>query len=185
MVVQVILIIWLLIAIVASKVGLLTQLPPFSIQIILVSLTLICILSYLLSNRFREFIDRIGVKGILILHLVRYVGFYFLYLYSQERLPYDFAVTGGLGDIVVAVFATFILIVPGLLRKKSLILVWNILGLLDIVFVVVTAGRINMTSPGELHELTVLPLSLLPTFIVPLIIATHLFLFNLIRKNRP
>ena len=44
MVVQVILIVWLIIAIVIAKLGVLTELPPASIQIILISLTLICLL---------------------------------------------------------------------------------------------------------------------------------------------
>ena len=183
MVVQIILIIWLILAIVVGEMGLLTKIPPVSIQIILVSLTVLCILWYLLSIKFREFISRIGVRGILVLHLVRYVGIYFLYLYSLERLPYDFAVKGGWGDIAVAVFATILLIVPGLLQRKSLLLIWNVFGLLDIIFVVATAGRINMSSPEELYELTILPLSLLPTIIVPLIISTHLFMFHLLKKK--
>jgi len=183
MVVQVILIIWLIIAIAVAKLGVLTKVPPVSIQIILICLTIICISAYLLSVKFREFINRIGARGILVIHLVRYVGVYFLYLYSLGRLPYDFAVKGGWGDIAVAVFATVLLVIPGLYKRKSLLLIWNTLGLLDIIFVVATAGRINMSSPDLLYELTVLPLSLLPTFIVPLIISTHVFMFNLLKKN--
>ncbi|MGI9534124.1 MAG: hypothetical protein ACR2NW_04165 [Thermodesulfobacteriota bacterium] len=183
MVVQVILIIWLILAIVIAKLGVLKEIPPVSIQIILFALTLLCILSYLLSIKFREFINRIGVKGILIFHLVRFVGFYFLYLYSLNRLPYDFAVKGGWGDIAVAVFASVILMVPVLLQRKGILLAWNIFGLIDIIFVVATAGRINMSNPGELFELTVLPLSLLPTFVVPLIISTHVFMFHLLKKK--
>ena len=181
MVVQIILIIWLIIAVIVAELGVLKKLPPVSIQIILISLTLICIFAYLFSVKFREFINKIGVRGILVLHLVRYVGIYFLYLYSLDRLPYDFAVKGGWGDIAVAVFATILLVIPGLLKRRGLLLLWNIFGLLDIIFVVATAGRINMSSPDQLYELTVLPLSLLPTFIVPLIIATHLFLFHILR----
>ena len=183
MVVQIILIIWLIIAIVIAQLGVLTKVPPVSIQLILIILTLVCIFSYVLSREVREFVKRIGVKGILVLHLVRYIGIYFLYLYSLDRLPYDFAVKGGWGDIAVAVFATILLIVPGLIARKKLLLIWNIFGLIDIIFVVATAGRINMSNPGELYELTVLPLSLLPTFIVPLIISTHVFMFHLLKKN--
>lgn len=183
MTVQIILIIWLILAIVVAELGVLTKLPPVSVQIILVSLTVLCFLWYLLSTKFKEFINKVGLRGILVLHLVRYVGIYFLYLHSLGRLPYDFAVKGGWGDIAVAVFATILLVIPGLLKRKSLLLIWNIFGLLDIIFVVAAAGRINMSSPKELHELTVLPLSLLPTFIVPLIISTHIFMFYLLKKS--
>ena len=47
----------------------------------------------------------------------------------------------------------------------------------DILLVVISATRINLTTPGELRALTHLPLSLLPTFLVPLIIATHVIIF--------
>ena len=139
---------------------------------------------YLLSKKFREFIERVGVRGVLVVHLVRYVGIYFIYLYSLNRLPYDFAVTGWCGGYCSCrICFDYTINVPGLLKRKNLILIWNILGLIDIIFVVITAGRINMSNPGELYELTVLPLSLLPTFIVPLIISTHIFMFHLVKKG--
>ncbi len=55
---------------------------------------------------------------------------------------------------------------------------WNRLGVLDIAFVVLSAGRMNLTRPDSMHPLAVLPLSLLPTLVVPLIIVSHLELFR-------
>jgi hypothetical protein len=48
---------------------------------------------------------------------------------------------------------------------------------------VITIARINHANPYELRSLTYLPLSLLPTFLVPLLIATHLMIFaRLLRR---
>ena len=54
---------------------------------------------------------------------------------------------------------------------------WNVIGLIDLVFVLFTAARLNLADPSQLRALTYLPLSLLPTFLVPLLLATHIILF--------
>jgi len=51
-----------------------------------------------------------------------------------------------------------------------------VLGLADILFVVVTAARLGVADPESMAALLRLPLSLLPTFLVPLIIASHVVL---------
>jgi hypothetical protein len=47
---------------------------------------------------------------------------------------------------------------------------------LDILFVVATAARLALADPDSMQGLLHLPLSLLPTFLVPLIIASHVVL---------
>ena len=47
---------------------------------------------------------------------------------------------------------------------------------------VATAGRLVTADPGQMAAFTRLPLSLLPTFLVPLIIATHLILYLRVRR---
>ena len=83
----------------------------------------------------------------------------------------------GWGDIVVAVLALAVL---GAMRTefaKTLLLIWNTIGLIDIVFVVFSALRFGLQDWQSMHALRELPLSLLPTFLVPLIIASHLLIF--------
>ena len=63
--------------------------------------------------------------------------------------------------------------------------IWNFIGLIDILMVVITAARLGLADPVSMRALTVLPLSLLPTFLVPLIIATHVVIFaRLARASR-
>jgi hypothetical protein len=85
--------------------------------------------------------------------------------------------TGGLGDILVAVLA---FAVVGAMRAefaKTLLVIWNTIGLIDIIFVVSSALRFGLRDWQSMHALRELPLSLLPTFLVPLIIASHILIF--------
>jgi hypothetical protein len=61
-------------------------------------------------------------------------------------------------------------------------LLWNAAGLLDILFVVATASRLALAEPASMSALLRLPLSLLPTFLVPIIIATHVMIFAWLRR---
>jgi hypothetical protein len=78
----------------------------------------------------------------------------------------------------VALLALLVVFVPmrTALRRHAC-LIWNTFGLVDILLVVATAVRIGFSQPWQLRALQVLPLSVLPTFLVPLIIATHVIIF--------
>jgi hypothetical protein len=79
-----------------------------------------------------------------------------------------------------------LLVIPGLVERRGVVLVWNVIGLIDILFVAATAARLAAADPSSMRALLHLPLSLLPTFLVPLIIATHVWLFwRLASVSRP
>lgn len=140
-----------------------------------------------LVRPFRQWAFRLDLRWLIGFHLIRFVGIYFLYLYAQRELPYSFAVWGGAGDIVVAVLALlaiFLFRTKPSVRMRPLIIGWNILGLLDIVAVAITAARSEIDAPGSMHQLDKFPLVLLPTVIVPLVIVTHgLMLTRVLRSN--
>lgn len=120
-------------------------------------------------------------------HVVRFVGFYFLALYAEGRLPYAFAVPGGWGDNITAAGALLVGLAFLPIKSKGswwAVLLWNVFGLVDILMVASTALRLALTEPGSMAELTKLPLNLLPTFIVPLIVTTHIFIFIRLAKLR-
>ena len=140
------------------------------------------LIAYRLSSEFRRWLSSVPLKCLVSVHLVRFVGFYFLWLYEQLESPFAFAVLGGWGDIVVATFALVLLF----LRAGSRLIyqVWNTLGLADILFVVSTATRLALADSASMAALLRFPLSLLPMFIVPLIIFTHVVIFLRLRGNR-
>jgi hypothetical protein len=125
----------------------------------------------------RHWLARIPPVWLIALHLTRVVGFYFLLLSQQGLLPAGFAKPAGIGDAVVATLALLILAAPFLRQSRPILLTWNTLGLIDILLVVTGALRFGLRDLQSMRALRVLPLSLLPTFLVPLIIATHVLLF--------
>ena len=177
---------WLLLAIGLAASGQVARLRPPVPQLILFGLTLALIAAGAMLPGFRLWLAGLNLRQIVALHLTRFVGIYFLVLYRRGELPYDFAVPGGWGDIVVATGALIlVLLVPDLARRRPWLLAWNLLGLLDILFVVATASRLALADPWSMQALLRLPLSLLPTFLVPLLIASHLYLFVRLRTERP
>ena len=99
-------------------------------------------------------------------------------MYGQGKLPREFAVPGGWGDIAVAALAVGVLAIgPDSRRGWWPTLVWNVIGTIDILFVVATAARLGMQDGASMVEFTRLPLCVLPLWLVPLIIATHAVLF--------
>ena len=132
----------------------------------------------------RNFAATLDLRNLIALHLVRFVGVYFLILGAQGRLPYGFARPAGIGDIIVAIGAVVFIAAPRL-RGSRAVRIWNFFGFIDIIFVVFSALRFGLQDWQSMTALRTLPLSLLPTFFVPLIIASHVLIFvRLIRAAR-
>jgi hypothetical protein len=128
----------------------------------------------------------VDVRWLVLLHVTRlFAGAYFLVLCQHDQLPCGFARPAGWGDIVIAVLALAVLGATRTQFAKTLLLTWNILGLIDIIFVVLNALQFGLNDWQSMHALRELPLSLLPMFLVPLIIASHVLIFvRLARAER-
>jgi hypothetical protein len=176
--VRVIVWLWLFAALAAGYFGVLQKLPLPAVQGILVALTGALVLAYRTIAPFRRWIGELDLRALVLLHVTRFVGFYLIALYRKGILPYAFAVPAGVGDVAVAVLALVVAFYPfSEAARPRAIYIWNVVGLIDILLVVFSAARIGLTGSRELYALTYLPLSLLPTFLVPLIIASHLAIF--------
>lgn len=179
-------IVWYALAIFAGGSGFTLRMVPPLPQIVLFGLVVLLLLLYWLSQSFRKWVLSVNIKLLVALHLTRFVGFYFLFLYSRGQLPYDFAVLGGWGDIIVATAALLVILLATLVGKSGWIicLVWNLIGLVDILFVIATAARLTIADPQSMSDLLKLPLSLLPTFLVPILIFTHIIIFIRLYRAR-
>jgi hypothetical protein len=176
--------IWLAAAIVVGTSGAMQKLPPPAPQIIIAGLTVALLITWRTSEAFKSWVQTIDIRVLIALHLTRFVGAYFVYLSGSGELPYSFAIPAGCGDMAVAAAGGLLLLCWRRLRKKSLwVGVWNVAGLLDILGVVVSAAGHALADRASMAGLLHLPLSLLPTFLVPLIIASHIFIFSRLRNS--
>jgi hypothetical protein len=177
---------WLLAALYVGDSLLLQRLPMPAIPGLILLLTAGVLLLYGKNRRWHDWINSLDLRSLVLLHVTRFVGFYFLVLYQRGELPYAFAVPGGWGDNLTAALALLICFLPlrPALRRRA-ITMWNALGFVDIMLVVFTAARLGLQDPAQMRALTYLPLSLLPTFLVPLIIATHVIIYLRLRREAP
>src|SRR5262245_29350707 len=127
-------------------------------------------------------VRRIPVTWLVLLNASRVLGVLFLLLYAQGRLPAPFAPAAGWGDIVVGATAPLVawLIARRHAVARPALILWNTAGLIDLI----TAVSLGVAaSPGLLHVIgtsadsglmTTLPWMLIPAFLVPILIASHL-----------
>src|SRR5262245_9037592 len=122
-------VVWLTIATALGGLGLLDGLRPPMPQAILVALTLALLAGFRWSRALRAWALSVDIRALVLIHVTRFVGIYFLVLYGRGLLPWAFAVPGGWGDIAVAAAA---LLVAGLAprsgrRGRSIYAGWNLL----------------------------------------------------------
>jgi hypothetical protein len=180
------LVVWLLGALALGATGLPARLRPPQPQLLLVGLTLLLLVLFARAPAIRTWALALDVRALVAFHLTRLVGFYFLWLHGQGELPWAFAVPGGVGDIAVALVAIgLILWAPrrGIAGWRAY-WAWNLAGLADIALVVLTAARLALADPPSMGALLRLPLWLLISYVVPIIIATHVVIFVRLARSR-
>ena len=174
---------WFILACVLGSSGRLARMTPPLPQVLIGALTLVLILSGVFNRALRVWLEYVNLRGFVTFHLTRFVGIVFLIMYSRGDLAGEFALTAGWGDIIAAVGALAIaLFLPDPMAQPRVLFLWNAFGLADILTVVVTAARIGLRSPAGIAPLLQFPMSLIPTFVVPIVIASHLLIFWRLRR---
>jgi len=172
---------WLALALVVGASGRLATLRFPVPQAIVLGLAAAAVLAGTRVSAVRAWLDAVDLRALVGVHVVRLVaGGYFLYVSGQGQLSAVFATRAGWGDIAAAVGAA-VVVLSGLPRTRGHrrgYLVWNAFGLLDFAVVLWTAASVGRQDPASLTVLLRLPSSLLPTFAVPLLIASHVFIFQ-------
>ena len=166
--------------------------PPLGIFLAIVLPPLLFALLYRLSRRFRAFALAIDLRWLTAIQGWRVLGAMFLALYAFGLLPGLFAWPAGLGDAVVGLAAPFVLlaILRGTPNWQRRVAWLNIAGLIDFAGAVGTGVLTSNSSLGLLADglphanLGELPLSLVPTFAVPLWTIFHMISLLQLRQAR-
>jgi len=178
---RVALFLWLIAALALGASGILAGWQPPRPQILLLALTAAAVIAGLRIPAARSWVDSIPWRAFAALHLTRFVGIYFLVLSARGELSPLFADAAGIGDIVAATGALVLLGIgaPRGAGTRRVWLAWNTVAALDWLVVLGSiAAVIAQGNQAELAPLLRLPLSLLPTFLVPLLIASQIFIFR-------
>ncbi len=177
---------WLMLAVIVGATGWPAQLRPPAPQILILVLSLLTWLALTRPARLRAWTLSVDPRVLVVPHLGRIAaGVAFVIAYQRGLLPFQFAIRAAVGDVIVGLAAAGLIAAgrPATERARVAFLVWNVLGLADIVMVVVSAARAGLRDPASMAALLRLPLVVAPLFLVPIIFATHAVLFRRLRAS--
>lgn len=145
------------------------------------------------SERIGVLLDAMPVNWLVGFQAYRVIGGVFLINWWVGNTPGTFAIPAGTGDVITGLLAlpTAILLANGRPGSSRAALVWNLIGISDLVLAV-TLGA--LTSPGPLQRLAFdhpnlltgsYPTAIIPAFTVPTSLVLHaLSLSQLLRRSR-
>ncbi|MEO0341357.1 MAG: hypothetical protein AAF242_19375 [Bacteroidota bacterium] len=159
-------------------------LPPRIIIFAVIPLFLFYLLWVQNRAWFSSVLAHVHLEQLIAIHIFRFVGVYFFLAYMHGALPRSFAMIGGTGDVLTALFAIPVIY---FLRKKApfakmLAWAWNIFGLLDILSVISTAVVVTRAAiaTGEVGvgQFGTFPFSWIPAFAPATIVFLHILVFR-------
>lgn len=187
------LVIWFMLALAGSLLGVFDsglRRPPLALGLAAVVPVAVFVFCYLTSSRFQDFVSSVDLRLLTAAQTGRVAGIVFLILYQQGALPGVFALPAGWGDVAIGITAPLVAWSWKHPWPYRTFVVWNVLGTVDLVTAVglgvlasptpvgVLAGDVTTRLMGQF------PLSLIPTFFVPLYLIFHLICLERVRKGR-
>jgi hypothetical protein len=176
---------WLVLAFVLGGSGMFQATPSRAFPALALAIALLILTgAWLLyrSSALKIVLAMIPLPWLVGVQLYRVLGLNFLVLYALGRMPGEFAIPAGWGDVAVGLAAPVVgyVLYQGYRWSCLAALSWNVFGILDLVVAVATGF---LSSPGPFQALalenpnvliTAFPLVLVPLYAVPLSILLHL-----------
>ncbi len=136
------------------------------------------------SENFRQFTLSLNPRILTATQTWRLIGFTFVLLQARNVLPAIFALPAGYGDMFIGATATLVAWQLATPSHRNSFIFWQLLGITDLVTAVSlgTTARLIDPSGPSMVAMTVLPLSLFPTFLVPLFTIFHVISIAQARK---
>jgi len=133
------------------------------------------------SESIASLVSAIPLPLIVAAQIYRVGGGILLVLWADGRLPWQFALPAGIGDVTTGVVAVVVaaMLAQNAAGARRAVYAWCLFGIADLV-VALTMGA--LTSPGRAHLLALeapnllissYPLVMVPTFFVPLALMLH------------
>ena len=133
------------------------------------------------SESVATLVSAIPLHWLVAAQVYRVAGGIFLVLWAAGRLPWQFALPAGIGDVITGIAAVVVAarLARNAIGAEAATYAWRLFGIADLV-VAIAMGA--MTSPGQVHVLaldapnllvTAYPLVMVPTFAVPLALMLH------------
>jgi hypothetical protein len=156
--------------------------PPLALLIAVIGPPTVFVIAYAFSASVRTLSLSLDLRLLTAMQAWRVIGAMFLVLMSLGVLPGIFAWPAGVGDLIVGVYAPFVVL--AIARRtagwRTHVVLLNVFGLLDFVGAIgggVLSGRSPMgVLRGDVTTdiMQELPLSVIPTFAVPFWIVLHI-----------
>ncbi len=160
------------------------SLPPRVILFTTFPFALFLILVVSRLEIYKVFLQNVKLESLVKVHIFRFIGVFFLILYYFVAIPKSFALIAGLGDIAIAVLSIFVskILILKKSYSKQITIIWNILGILDIISVltsaIITTKLSIETGSQSVIALTYFPFCLIPAFAAATIIFLHITIFR-------
>jgi hypothetical protein len=143
------------------------------------------------SESIARLVSAIPLHWLVAAQVYRVGGGIFLVLWADGRLPWQFALPAGIGDVTTGIVAVVVAaqLAGNATGAHRATYAWCLFGIADLV-VAIAMGA--MTSPGRVHLLaldapnllmTAYPLVMVPTFAVPLALMLHSLVLLRLRRG--
>jgi len=150
--------------------------PPVELGIAVVAPVVLFVIWFASSVAFRQFVLSLSPQTLTLVQTVRIAGIVFLALGTYKILPEYFALSAGWGDITIGVTAPFAALVLANPAHRKGFIFWQFLGIFDLVNALALGTLAGIIDPHGIptEPMTVLPMSYITTFAVPLFLMLHI-----------
>jgi hypothetical protein len=181
---------WFVFAVIASARQLFTGdpgMPPIALGLAAVLPVVLFLLWFAASQSFRRFALSLDPRILTFVQSWRIAGYVFLALASVNALPVAFAWPAGWGDFFIGLTAPLAALKLANPQRRQAFLIWQALGITDLVLAVTLGATVSMIQPHGIPTtlMTELPLSMIPTFGVPLFLILHVISIQQARQWAP
>ncbi len=141
------------------------------------------------TKLFKKLLLVITLEALVMIHVFRLVGVFFIIIYFYHLLPAGFAFSAEMGDMITAILAIPVarMVSKGHPWVTTAVYAWNIFGILDIlnilVLVALAAKNAAITGgSGGLDEMVKFPFVWFPAFAPATILFLHTIVFRKLQQ---